>query len=89
MNALSPLDQLLDRLARGHIHYLDALASELAIERDLLEHMLLQLEHSGYVERVRLDCTHACAGCAQACSHAPSGRMWQVTPSGLRAAQSL
>lgn len=85
----NPLEQLLDRLKKGQPYSLDGLARSLDVERDLLEHMLRQLEQAGYVRSLELSCQRACAHCSYEglCAITQGKRIWTVTERGRRVGQ--
>lgn len=82
---------LLKRLASGTAQTVAQLATELDVDQELLEQMLLDLERAGYLRAVQ--------GCADGqfrscdlqalCTLGQPQRVWLVTEKGSRAARAL
>lgn len=78
------LNRLLDLLREGGTHRIDDLAHELDTTPELVEAMLEDLAHMGYVKRISARCSETCAGCplSSMCaaggpsSGAGSGQIW-------------
>jgi predicted ArsR family transcriptional regulator len=81
---------LLRRLASGTAQTIVQLATELDVDRELLEQMLLDLERAGYLRIVRGCADGRCRSCdLQAlCTLGQPQRVWLVTEKGSRAAKA-
>jgi hypothetical protein len=79
------LEKLLQLMAEGGLHSYDELAKRLAVPRPLLQAMVEDLAHLGYLRPLDGGCKQACAGCPVAtCSSTPR---WALTDKGARAAR--
>ena len=78
------LEELLRRVAEGGVHSYADLAKTLDISEALLEQMLGDLAHMGYLRRVSEDCSGHCAHCPMAgiCAVGGSGKVWALTEKG-------
>ena len=83
------LESLLKLVAEGQGPAATAeLAARLGVGSGLVEQMIEQLVHLGYLEAVELGCAEgACRGCKQAgaCATRPQARLWALTARGRRA----
>jgi hypothetical protein len=85
---VSPLDDLLQRLADGRPRTLAGLAADLGVTQDLLEQMLLDLERGGYLRSLNASCGGGCRHCSHQaiCRVTHGGRIWALTERGMRRA---
>lgn len=81
------LDQVLHIVAQGGIHTRSELAQRLDVREELLQQMIDELVHIGYLKPVVGDCNDRCVGCpfAANCAIGGAGRIWALTDKGLRA----
>jgi hypothetical protein len=75
------LDTLLKILRDGGTHQVGDLARELDTTYELVEAMLEDLVHMGYLRQVRAECGEACGSCPLSglCAAGEAGRMWALT----------
>ncbi len=81
------LDQLLRIVTQRGIHTRRELAQRLDVSEELLQQMIEELVHMGYLKPVVGDCHDRCAGCpfATGCAIGGAGRIWTLTGKGVRA----
>ena len=85
-----PLQELLERLAGGHLRTLAELAAELDITSDLLAQMIQDLVRAGYLRALDSPCEGKCNRCpieGTCCKLLHGGRGWMMTDKALRAVQ--
>jgi hypothetical protein len=78
------LNQLLDLLRSGGTHRVADLSRALETTPELVEVMLEDLVHMGYLRQVGGQCGQSCAGCSLAglCAAGEGGRVWALTEEG-------
>jgi len=80
------LEHVLDLLRSGGVQRITDLAEELKTTPELVEAMLDQLAHMGYVRVLKSECHSGCDSCslAEMCTSASSGRAWALTDDQAR-----
>ena len=75
------LEQLLNRLASGGTHTPESLARNLGVSRDMVDRMIADLAHLGYLRAAEGGCDTKCAGCpsAGACAIGGPQQIWTLT----------
>ncbi len=83
------LQKLLKIIGSGNVHSFTEIAQTLDISTELLESMVEQLVHMGYLKPLNATCGGNCRACpmAAACAIAATGRIWLLTQAGQRVAQ--
>ena len=72
------LERILQILATGGTHTLKHLAQQLDVSEELLESMIDELVHMGYLKPVHVKCGDDCNHCPTTgtCTSGGSGRVW-------------
>jgi predicted ArsR family transcriptional regulator len=78
------LNKLLELLRSGGTHRVADLARALETTPQLVELMLEDLVHMGYLRQTGGQCGQSCAGCSLAglCAAGEGGRVWALTEKG-------
>lgn len=83
------LMRILKRLSKGGIYSNNLMAKELGIDESLVEQMVVQLQHMGYIEKDSINsCSGSCdCGCSKkssCCSDKPNINIniWKITDKG-------
>lgn len=89
------LMKILKRLAQGGMYSNKSVAKELGIDEGLIEQMITQLEHLGYIERDSMNnhlssCGDGCSSCSTKSSSCCSSNninisIWKLTDKGKNA----
>ena len=87
--ALPMLQRLLALVASSGIRNVRELAQQLNVSEGLVEGMLDQLQHMGYLRIANAACSGECEHCslATSCTTDRTGRVWMLTAKGQRIAQ--
>ena len=81
------LRELVKTIAAGKAHSPTELARQLDVSEGLVEQMMDELEHKGYLEQLlSASCAGGCSACAigKTCSTQQPMRSWVLTEKGLR-----
>lgn len=84
------LMKILKRLAQGGMYSNQSMARELEMDESLVEQMITQLQHLGYIEKDLLSCGGNCCNCSSKCSrctsnHSADVNIWKLTNKGKKA----
>jgi len=84
------LFELLEMLRSGGTHTLKDMARQLDVSEMLVQSMIHELVHLGYLKLAAQSCPGSCEGCptASCCAIGLEGRLWTLTEVGRRALQS-
>lgn len=86
------LIKILKRLTEGGVYSNSSMARELGIDEGLVEQMIIQLQHKGYIEKDSMDCCSESCGCGNkgctkksSCCGSNSNvsvNIWKITDKG-------
>jgi hypothetical protein len=85
------LMKVLKRLAQGGLYSNKSMAKELGVDEGLVEQMITQLQHLGYIEKDNLsNCPSGCGCCSTKSSccgdkHNIDINLWKITEKGKKA----
>jgi predicted ArsR family transcriptional regulator len=81
--------QLLDILRSGGAHTLREIARQLDVSEALVQGMIDELVHLGYLKLAAQACPGSCESCpmASCCAIGSAGRLWTLTEAASRAPQ--
>ncbi len=90
------LMRILKRLTQGGIYSNNLMAKDLGIDESLVEQMVIQLQHMGYIEKDSINSCSECCNCggskkSSCCSEKPSANIniWKITEKGRNALKKV